>query len=125
MFPIFLSRRYSYVVQKMKNSKKKLKPHTTGVATLYRSSKFQCVWENHRSRTLLVGLKPTKADKVDNSVSGAAMSSATAVGGREKGMDDSKRVSAEEDGELVYVANCHLEGGLRFDLLYECVVVCK
>ena len=31
-------------------------------------------------------------------------------------MEESKEVSAEEDDELVYVAICHLESGLRFSL---------
>lgn len=109
---------YSYVVQKQKKKNSKTRaPHTTGVATLFRSSKFRCAWENHRSRALLLGLRQIRSSDNED-----VEHSASSISDVEPAMEEteSKDNSIQED--FIYVANCHLEGhpsveNIRFNQL--------
>eukprot|EP00033_Pygsuia_biforma_P002459 GCRY01002727.1.p1 GENE.GCRY01002727.1~~GCRY01002727.1.p1 ORF type:complete len:323 (+),score=40.29 GCRY01002727.1:144-1112(+) len=56
-----LAENYRCITQ---TDRKKRAGHTTGVATFFRQSEFECVWESHRSRALIVALKHRATEKL-------------------------------------------------------------
>lgn len=90
----------------MQNSKKRATGHPTGNATFYRTSKFSLDWEDHRSRALIVGLRP-----INTEGEGTSNVSIEKQDSSSSHDDASGQVAATKMiNRRVYVANVHLEG---------------